>query len=80
MRTRNPNSMIEGKPSHILLLEDHDPDAFLLQKLLEERPPSPRVLRASRLEDALTVARNEVVELALLDLNVIDSRGLSTSS
>ena len=65
-------------PRKLLLLEDHDPDALFLETLLDERPPSPVILRARRLGEALGLVDTEEVELALLDLHLPDSRGLET--
>ncbi len=70
--------MTNERPTALLLLEDHEPDALHLLMLLQERPPEPAVHRATSLRDAVALAGHRPVDLVLLDLNVDDSRGLDT--
>jgi len=64
--------------NRLLLVEDQDADALYLETLLDERPPSPKMVRARRLGAALELLDDLVVDLVLLDLNLPDSRGLET--
>jgi len=70
--------MTEDGPNRILLVEDHDPDALHVEMLLEDRPPAPALVRARRLQEAMELAEELEIDLALLDLNLPDSRGLDT--
>ncbi|MBL7495592.1 SpoIIE family protein phosphatase [Frankia sp. CNm7] len=59
----------------VLLVEDDDGDAFLVQELLEETSAPVRLLRASSLAEARALATD--VRCVLLDLGLPDSHGLS---
>lgn len=64
---------------NILVLEDNDDDFMLFENLLESGSGSPvRVLHATRLEKALETARRQVVDVAVIDLNLPDSFGMET--
>ncbi|HSE59605.1 MAG TPA: PAS domain S-box protein, partial [Nitrospiraceae bacterium] len=63
----------------ILLVEDHEGDARLLQELLAEAGAGRfTLLRAERLETALTHASRPGIDLILLDLSLPDSQGTET--
>ncbi len=65
----------------ILLVEDDDRDAASLEALLGEDGRDWFALRrASRLSDALRQFSEETFDVVLLDLNLPDSRGVSTVS
>lgn len=70
--------MFDDAPQTILLLEDNDADALFLDELLEACPFTPQLVRACGLQEALSLAKSEAPDLALLDLNVTDSFGLPT--
>ncbi|MGF1508180.1 MAG: putative bifunctional diguanylate cyclase/phosphodiesterase [Myxococcota bacterium] len=63
---------------HILLLEDSDVDALRLTELLRDRGHDASIQRVSALQDAIQVMRQQPIQLGLVDLNVVDSRGLNT--
>jgi PAS domain S-box-containing protein len=70
--------MIDDGLRNILLVEDHDADALFLEQLLEERPPPPNLVRARRLQEALSLVEDLEPDLVLLDLHLPDSRGLDS--
>jgi len=59
----------------VLLVEDDDGDAFLVEELLNETPAQVRLLRASSMAEARTMAAG--ARCVLLDLGLPDSQGLS---
>src|SRR5262245_20167228 len=59
----------------VLLVEDDDGDAFLVEELLSETPAQVRLLRASSIAEARTMAAG--ARCVLLDLGLPDSQGLS---
>jgi PAS domain S-box-containing protein len=67
----------QGKVS-VLLLEDNDGDARLLQEILGEEPNEFVIERAERLSDALARLEKGGVDLMLSDLSVADSKGIAT--
>lgn len=63
----------------ILLVEDNDADARLISEYLTtSNPASFEVKRAKNLSDAIKVVQGKQVDVALLDLDLPDSRGLET--
>ncbi len=63
----------------ILVLEDNPDDLLLLEEALASSLKiTPNVYHASRLEDAMGKANENVIDVAILDLNVPDSFGLDT--
>jgi diguanylate cyclase (GGDEF)-like protein/PAS domain S-box-containing protein len=69
--------MMSRQPAHILLLEDSDTDAELVTELLAERG-QPAPYRVDRVAEAIRVVGTRSFDVALLDLHVVDSRGLAT--
>jgi serine phosphatase RsbU (regulator of sigma subunit) len=63
-------------PSGLLLVEDDDGDAFLVQDLLEQAASSLTVHRAVTLRDALHHLRSVGAAVVLVDLGLPDSEGL----
>jgi DNA-binding response OmpR family regulator len=62
--------MTHDVPGHrILLVEDEAMIAMLVEDMLEDLDHE-LVRVTNRLEDALTAARNESIDLAILDLNL----------
>ncbi|MGE5532239.1 MAG: response regulator, partial [Bacteroidota bacterium] len=63
----------------VLLVEDDPDDVLLLRDMLDEASSGEFVLtQVDRLEQAIAAARAGSLEVALLDLSLPDSRGLST--
>jgi len=60
--------------SRVLLVEDDDGDAFLVEELLHEADAGLQVQRARRLADAMRLAPG--ADCVLLDLGLPDSRGI----
>ncbi|MCX8126920.1 MAG: response regulator, partial [Dehalococcoidia bacterium] len=70
---------MEELPLKVLLLEDDEDDAFLLQSMLAKtKSPKVTLVRASRVAQALELLAGEPFDAALLDLSVPDSDGLET--
>ncbi len=74
--------MSETQPYNILLVEDNPSDARLIEEYLgeagwSEGRPSATVRHADRLTDAID-ARDETVDVVLLDLGLPDSNGFET--
>ena len=66
---------------HVLLVEDDDADAELLDVQLSGlKPPPASVVRAARLSDAIERLSDGGVDLILLDLSLPDSQGMHTLS
>ncbi len=68
--------VVDGQQVRILLVEDDDGDALLVEELLREAGTGVTVQRARRLADARTLIRN--AECVLLDLGLPDSQGLDS--
>jgi signal transduction histidine kinase len=62
----------------ILLVEDDDGDARLLELLLEEGGLRAKLVRATKLDEVHPLAGTERFDGALVDLNLPDSEGLDT--
>ncbi|MBI5596971.1 MAG: response regulator [Elusimicrobia bacterium] len=62
----------------ILLVEDSDVDARLIEAMLAGLPARPASSRASSLRSALELARTGAFDAVLLDLTLDDSLGLDT--
>jgi serine phosphatase RsbU (regulator of sigma subunit) len=67
---------VDGQQVRILLVEDDDGDALLVEELLREAGTGVTVQRARRLADARTLIRD--AECVLLDLGLPDSQGLDS--
>lgn len=65
-------------PLSVLLLEDDDGDARLLEVLLREAELPVRIVRSVRLADVRDLAVSQRFDCALVDLNLPDSSGLDT--
>lgn len=65
----------------ILLVEDSPTDALLIEEALSDLPGlQHRLIRAESLSDALAQVRATHFDIALLDLGLLDARGLETFS
>lgn len=71
---------MSARTASILLVEDNPGDARLVREALRENggPPGYEVQQAERLEQALDHLRAGIFDLAIVDLNLPDSRGLDT--
>lgn len=65
-------------PLHILLVEDNEGDARLIEEYLDVDPPLFEVQRARTLAEARTLLQEESFDAALLDLGLPDSFGIET--
>jgi PAS domain S-box-containing protein len=66
-------------PIHILLVEDNDADAAMLECELEDSPFGPfKMTRRESLRDAVLELSRQNFDVALLDLGLGDSQGLAT--
>ncbi|MGB9623439.1 MAG: ATP-binding protein [Phycisphaerae bacterium] len=65
-------------PLAILLIEDSQADAMLLQAALSGTRERPSVVRAAMLADGLRLLRRRSFDLILLDLSLPDSYGMAT--
>lgn len=62
---------------HILLVDDHPLFRQAVREVIESHFPSPVVREASTGEDAIRMVRTEPVEVAILDIGLPDSSGLT---
>ncbi len=62
----------------ILLVEDNSGDARLIEVLLAEEAPHFKIVRATRLNDAVRLAKQDPCDATLLDLSLPDSQGVET--
>jgi DNA-binding NtrC family response regulator len=63
----------------VLILEDNSDDFFLLKEVLESSDEiDAKIFHEERLENAITVAENIVIDIAIIDLSLPDSFGLDT--
>src|SRR5688572_29813406 len=65
-------------PPSILLVDDHPPNLMALEAILE--PTGARLLRASSGAEAVEIAANEDLAIALLDLQMPELDGLETAA
>ncbi|WP_440766219.1 hybrid sensor histidine kinase/response regulator [Natronorubrum sp. DTA7] len=82
--------MTDESALEVVLVEDDDDEATLIERLLREhrldrlersaRVTRYRIRRVDRIADALELLREESVDAVLLDLHLPDSRGLETVS
>src|SRR4051812_12160631 len=70
-----PEDVVPGRPLRVLLVEDDDGDALIVEDLLEESAATVQLLHVRTLADALEVAAGH--DCALLDLNLPDTTGVS---
>ena len=71
--------LLHGPALRVLLIEDSDSDAFIVEAMLRKAPGLPStLLRRSRLDAGLAVLSVGEVDVVLLDLSLPDSRGLRT--
>jgi PAS domain S-box-containing protein len=64
---------------HVLLIEDNPGDARLVREWLRDAEPDAFELHGTqRLQEALTVAKQRLFDVALLDLSLPDSQGLES--
>ncbi|MFE5536605.1 PP2C family protein-serine/threonine phosphatase [Streptomyces sp. NPDC056492] len=66
----------DGVPPYVLLIEDDEGDALLVEELVEDSGIDVRLGRASSLAEALRLMRAEAPECVLLDLHLPDAQGL----
>lgn len=70
---------MEERPLKVLLVEDDEDDAFLLETMLAKtKPPSLTLVRATKVAQAQELLAQEAFDAALLDLSLPDSDGLET--
>lgn len=68
-----------NQPIRVLLVEDYEPDAFLVRRLLGKWPGSRFAIRSAHsLEAALQALRSEKYDAVVLDLALPDSAGVAT--
>ncbi|MCI4079048.1 SpoIIE family protein phosphatase [Streptomyces sp. MMS21 TC-5] len=65
-----------GVPPYVLLIEDDEGDAVLVEELVEDSGIEVRLGRARSLADALNLLEAEAPECVLLDLHLPDAQGL----
>ncbi|MCX4718682.1 PP2C family protein-serine/threonine phosphatase [Streptomyces virginiae] len=65
-----------GVPPYVLLIEDDEGDAVLVEELVEDSGIDVRLGRAASLAEALDMLADEAPECVLLDLNLPDAQGL----
>ncbi|MFJ6478902.1 PP2C family protein-serine/threonine phosphatase [Streptomyces sp. NPDC091682] len=65
-----------GLPPYVLLIEDDEGDAVLVEELVEDSGIEVRLGRARSLADALHLLEAEAPECVLLDLHLPDAQGL----
>ncbi|MFB6825020.1 PP2C family protein-serine/threonine phosphatase [Streptomyces virginiae] len=65
-----------GVPPYVLLIEDDEGDAVLVEELVEDSGIDVRLGRAASLAEALDLLAAEAPECVLLDLNLPDAQGL----
>ncbi|MGN5392313.1 PP2C family protein-serine/threonine phosphatase [Streptomyces sp. JL7001] len=72
------NSLVlwNGVPPYVLLIEDDEGDAVLVEELVEDSGIEVRLGRARSLADALNLLEAEAPECVLLDLHLPDAQGL----
>ncbi len=66
-------------PLQVLIVEDNDGDARLLQIMFESEPPgSVQITHKRRLEEAVTHLKKGGVDIVLLDMGLPDGHGMDT--
>src|SRR3954451_20399367 len=69
-----PEDVVPGRPLRVLLVEDDDGDALIVEDLLEESAAAVTLLHVRTLAEAMDVAAGH--DCALLDLNLPDATGI----
>src|SRR3954447_13566746 len=69
-----PEDVVPGRPLRVLLVEDDDGDALIVEDLLEESAAAVTLLHVRTLAEAMEVAAGH--DCALLDLNLPDATGI----
>ena len=73
-----PGADDSATPTRILLIEDSNTDALLIQSHLHKADATFQVRREDRLETGFRQLDRGDVDVVLLDLNLPDSTGLET--
>jgi len=73
-------SELQCEPLQILLIEDNDGDAFLVQELLSDSCPASffNITHEERLADGLERLKTNSFDVALVDLSLPDAQGLQS--
>ncbi|WP_078628545.1 PP2C family protein-serine/threonine phosphatase [Streptomyces sp. NRRL F-2664] len=75
-RAEDSLALWNGAPPYVLLIEDDEGDAVLVEELVEDSGIEVRLGRARSLAGALDVLEAEAPECVLLDLHLPDAQGL----
>ncbi len=79
MASTNATAEKEGKGVKVLAVEDNPGDYRLIEDMLQEaRFGFYHIQNSDRMSKTIDVLENETFDLILLDLNIIDSKGLTT--
>lgn len=65
-------------PIKVLLIEDNDGDAMVVQEVLRYAPVKFEVVVAARLSDGFKLLESEPIDVVITDLTLPDSRGIDT--
>lgn len=68
----------DSRAVEVLLIEDNPVDARLCREILNQAPGTFNVSSADSLADAVNALRSKTFDVAIVDLNLPDSRGLET--
>ena len=77
VRRPKPPAVYDPQVLSVLLVEDDDGDALIVDDLLSEALPDARIVRSRRFSDALDTL-NADVDCVLLDLKLPDAEGIDT--
>ena len=79
MASTNATAEKEGKGVKVLAVEDNPGDYRLIKDMLQDaRFGFYHIQNSDRMSKTIDVLENETFDLILLDLNIIDSKGLTT--
>src|SRR3954454_13971696 len=70
-----PQDVVPGRPLRVLLVEDDEGDALIVEDLLDDSAATVQLLHVRTLAEALDVAGGH--DCALLDLNLPDTTGIA---